>query len=157
MIINNGEALKIADDRNEKIKKDLNQIAEEKAILEEQLKHHDLMIANRDSEIKRLQGRLDLGSVNMDKLSDNFQISSLNEKIERLNHQIDFLTKENEKLERDNNSQKSELTRTKTMRDDNAELQRQLYDMNQKLQHAKYDLQNQQNSQAEFKNSLQSD
>lgn len=77
----------------------MNLIAEDRAVLEEKLNHCNLLIKNRDSEIGRLQAKLDMGTINVDKMSSDFELEQQVEKADRLNHQLDFLTKENTRLE----------------------------------------------------------
>lgn len=81
-----------------------------------------------------------MGSVNVDKLSNEYQISQQIDKVERLNHQIDFLTKENSKLDDEAKSMRKELKRSENMREENRNLQIQLQDMNGKLEQAKFSI-----------------
>ena len=39
--------------------------------MEEKVRHLDVQLHHRDSEIKRLQSKIDLGSINMDKLAND--------------------------------------------------------------------------------------
>ena len=63
------DSLRLSDDRNEKLKRELSALNEDKNILEQKLNFLQEKVQNREQEIGRLQSKINIGSVNVDKLS----------------------------------------------------------------------------------------
>jgi len=100
--------------------------------LEEQIRHLDVQVQNRDREIKRMQARLEVGEGNAEKISTEYALETNSKKIEKLNSNIDYLTKENMNLEDTVKNMKKELSRTEHLRTENSNLQLTIQELTRK-------------------------
>ncbi|EAR82394.1 hypothetical protein TTHERM_01164140 (macronuclear) [Tetrahymena thermophila SB210] len=131
------DQIRTQDVRIEELQRELRGQEEKNVLLNEKIKHMQIQIQNRESEITRLQSKIDIGSLNVDKLSKDYQIEQQVEKVERLNHQIDFLTKENHQMDTELKNLKSDLKRIQMIKEENRNLSDKVYDLNQSLESAR--------------------
>ena len=93
--------------------------SDSKNSVQEKLNYFELQVSNRDKEITRLQAKIDINGINLEKVAYDYSIKTSEEKIERLSNQIDYLSKENENLENEFKNYKYESSKTEKMRFEN--------------------------------------
>jgi len=123
---------KRADDKVNNLKDELKESVNIQAELAEKIRHMENQLNNRDREIKRLQARIDVGDLSLEKISTEYALKTNSENINKLNSQIDYLTKENTSLETTLKGLKTELSRTEHLRTLNSRLEESVKNLTQK-------------------------
>jgi chromosome segregation ATPase len=90
--------LKIADERAQKFRDEIQRLQEDKKEMENKLLFLERQIQNRDNEIRRVQNTY-LNTDNIEELKVRYQTDNMKLTVEKLNSQIDFLNRENHKLQ----------------------------------------------------------